>query len=102
VPVNDKYSCQSGATLAVRDAALAAAETALRSGHPTVDDIPFHPERDVVPPLLTAHLVLARAAEPQASLVRDLRRREHVTSLASWQRGRLARRRKSRPGRPIS
>jgi hypothetical protein len=51
------------ATLAVLDAALAAAESALRAEHPTVDDLPFDPDHDVVPSLLTAHLVLSRAAE---------------------------------------
>jgi hypothetical protein len=51
------------ATLAVLEAALAAAETALRAEHPTVDDIPFDSQHDIVPSLLTAHLVLSRAAE---------------------------------------
>lgn len=51
------------ASLAVLDAALVAAEAALRAEHPTVDDLPFDPDHDVVPSLLTAHLVLSRAAE---------------------------------------
>lgn len=51
------------ATLAVLEAALAAAETTLRAEHPTVDDLPFDPEHDVVPSLLTAYLILSRASE---------------------------------------
>jgi hypothetical protein len=51
------------AALAVLDAALAAAELALRAEHPTVDDVPFDPEHDVAPSLLTAHLILSRSAE---------------------------------------
>lgn len=51
------------ATLAVLDAALAAAESALRAEHPTVDDLPFDHDHDVAPSLLTAYLVLSRAAE---------------------------------------
>ena len=51
------------ATLAVLDAALVAAEVALRAEHPTIDELPFDPEHDIVPSLLTAHLVLSRAVE---------------------------------------
>ncbi|MCC6215313.1 MAG: hypothetical protein IT376_10615 [Polyangiaceae bacterium] len=51
------------ATLAVLDAALAAAESALRAEHPTVDDLPFDPDHDVASSLLTANLVLSRVAE---------------------------------------
>lgn len=51
------------ACLAVLDAALAAVQCVLRAEHPTVDDIPFDPEHDVVPSLLTANLILARASE---------------------------------------
>jgi hypothetical protein len=51
------------ATLTVLEAALVAAETALRAEHPTVDELPFDPEHDIVPSLLTAHLILSRATE---------------------------------------
>lgn len=51
------------ATLAVLEAALLAAETSIRAEHSTVDDLPFDPEHDVVPSLLTAHLILSRASE---------------------------------------
>ena len=51
------------ASLTVLEVALAAAETALRAEHPTVDDLPFNPDHDVVPSLITAHLILSRAAE---------------------------------------
>ena len=51
------------AALAVLDAALAATELVLRAEHPTVDDVPFDPEHDIVPSLLTAHLILSRSAE---------------------------------------
>ena len=51
------------AALAVLDAALVAAELVLRAEHPTLDDIPFDPEHDIVPSLLTAHLILSRSAE---------------------------------------
>ena len=51
------------ATLAVLDAALLATEQILRAEHPTVDDVPFDPEHDVTPSLLTAHLILRRADE---------------------------------------
>lgn len=51
------------ASLAVLDAALVAVETVLRVEHPTADHVPFDPEQDVVPSLLTAYLVLSRAAE---------------------------------------
>ena len=51
------------AALAVLDAALAATELVLRAEHPTVDDVPFDPEHDLVPSLLTAHLILSRSAE---------------------------------------
>lgn len=57
------YHFPEAATLAVLDAALAATDSVLRAEHPTVDDLPFDPEHDVVPSLLTAHLVLSRAAE---------------------------------------
>lgn len=49
--------------LAVLDAALVAVELALREEHPTVDDVPFDPEHDVPPSLLTAHLILTRTIE---------------------------------------
>jgi hypothetical protein len=51
------------ALLAVLDAALAAVELALRAEHPTVDDLPFDPDHEIVPSLLTAHLILSRAVE---------------------------------------
>lgn len=51
------------ATLALLDAALTAAELSLRVAHPAVDDVPFDPEHDIPPPLLTAHLILSRSAE---------------------------------------
>ena len=51
------------ALLAVLDAALAAVELALRAEHPTVDDLLFDPEHEIAPSLLTAHLILSRAAE---------------------------------------
>ena len=51
------------AALAVLDAALAATELVLRAEHPTVDDVPFDTEHDLVPSLLTAHLILSRSAE---------------------------------------
>jgi len=50
-------------TLAVLDAALVAAELALREEHPTVDDVPFDPEHDVPASLVTAHLILTRTIE---------------------------------------
>jgi hypothetical protein len=50
------------ASLAVLEAALAAVESILQAEHPTVDDVPFDSEH-VVPSLLTAHLILSRAAE---------------------------------------
>ena len=56
------------AALAVLDAALAAAQLALRAEHPTVDDVPFDPEHDVAPSLLTAHLILSRSAELRSLL----------------------------------
>ncbi|MEO7032991.1 MAG: hypothetical protein ABI548_04065 [Polyangiaceae bacterium] len=51
------------AVLLVLDAALAATELALRVEHPTVDDLPFDPQHEIAPSLLTAHLVLSRSAE---------------------------------------
>ncbi len=51
------------ACLAVLEAALVAAESVLREEHPTIDDLPFDPEHDIVPSLLTAHLILSRATE---------------------------------------
>src|SRR5690606_30209168 len=51
------------ACLAVLDAALAAVQGVLRAEHPTVDDLPFDPEHDIVPSLLTARLILSRAGE---------------------------------------
>lgn len=51
------------ASLTVLEVALVAAETALRTEHPTVDVLPFDPEHDVAPSLLTAHLILSRSAE---------------------------------------
>lgn len=50
-------------TLAVLEAALVATEHVLRVEHPAVDQIPFDPDNDLAPALLTAHLILARAAE---------------------------------------
>lgn len=49
--------------LCVLDAALAAAELTLLTEHPGALDLPFDPDHDVVPSLLTAHLVLSRARE---------------------------------------
>lgn len=57
------HHCPEAGILALLDAALAAAETALRAEHPTVDDLPFDHEHDIAPSLLTAHLLLSRAAE---------------------------------------
>ena len=57
------------ACLAVLDAALAAVQSVLRAEHPTIDDIPFDPEHDVAPSLITAQLILSRAGE-----LRDLLR----------------------------
>ena len=51
------------ALLAVLDAALAAAELAIRAEHPTVDDLPLDPDHEIVPSLLTAHLILSRTVE---------------------------------------
>lgn len=51
------------ATLALLEAALFAAEQVLRTEHPAVDEAALDPEHDLVPPLLTAHLILTRAAE---------------------------------------
>jgi hypothetical protein len=51
------------ALLAVLDAALAAVELAIRAEHPTVDDLPLEPDHEIVPSLLTAHLILSRAVE---------------------------------------
>ena len=51
------------ATLALLDAALTAAELALRVAHPAVDDVPLDPEHDIATPLLTAHLILSRCSE---------------------------------------
>lgn len=56
------------ATLALLDAALAAVEMALRAEHPAVDDVPFDSEHDVVPSLLTAHLIVARCSELRSLL----------------------------------
>ena len=50
-------------TLSVLDAALAAAELSLLTEHPGALDLPFDPDHDVVPSLLTAHLILSRASE---------------------------------------
>jgi len=35
----------------------------LRVAHPAIDDVPFDPEHDIAPPLLTAHLIVSRSAE---------------------------------------
>jgi len=56
------------ATLALLDAALAAVEMALRAEHPTVDDVPLDPEHDVIPSLLTAHLIVSRCSELRSLL----------------------------------
>lgn len=56
------------ATLALLDAALAAVEMTLRAEHPTVDDVPFDLEHDVVPSLLTAHLIVSRCSELRSLL----------------------------------
>ncbi len=50
-------------TLAVLDAALVAAELALREEHPAIDDVPLDPEHDISPALLTAHMILTRTME---------------------------------------
>ena len=70
--------------LAVLDAALAATELTLRVEHPTVDHLPFDPIHEIVPSLLTAHLVLSRSAELRhllqlysAAVLRAIRR-EHA------------------------
>lgn len=49
--------------LALLDAALFAAELSLRNEHPAVDDVPLDPHHEIVPELLTAHLILSRAVE---------------------------------------
>jgi hypothetical protein len=56
------------ATLALLDAALAAVEMALRAEHPAVDDVPFDPRHDIVPSLLTAHLIVSRCSELRSLL----------------------------------
>jgi hypothetical protein len=56
------------ATLALLDAALAATELTLRAEHPTVDDVPLDPHYDIVPSLLTAHLIVSRCAELRSLL----------------------------------
>jgi hypothetical protein len=56
------------ATLALLDAALAAAEMTLRAEHPAVDDVPLDPDHDVVPSLLTAHLIVSRCSELRSLL----------------------------------
>jgi hypothetical protein len=56
------------ALLAALDATLAAAELALREEHPTVDDLPWDPEHDVPPSLVTAHLIITRTIELRALL----------------------------------
>jgi hypothetical protein len=56
------------ATLALLDAALAAVEMTLRAEHPAVDDVPFDHEHDVVPSLLTAHLIVSRCSELRSLL----------------------------------
>jgi hypothetical protein len=56
------------ATLALLDAALAAVELSLRAEHPAVDDLPFDPDHDVVPSLLTAHLIVSRCSELRSLL----------------------------------
>jgi hypothetical protein len=55
-------------TLALLDAALAAVEMALRTEHPAVDDAPLDPDHDVVPSLLTAHLIVCRCSELRSLL----------------------------------
>ena len=50
-------------SLLALNAALAAAECSLRAEHPTIDELPFDPQHDIVPSLLTAYLILARATE---------------------------------------
>lgn len=56
------------ATLALLDAALAATAISLRAEHPTVDDVPLDLRHDVVPSLLTAHLIVSRCAELRSLL----------------------------------
>jgi hypothetical protein len=56
------------ATLALLDAALAAVEMTLRAEHPAVDDVPLDPDHDVVPSLLTAHLIVSRCSELRSLL----------------------------------
>ncbi len=51
------------AVLVVLDAALQAAELALRVEHPAVDELPFDAMHEIAPSLLTAHLVLSHSAE---------------------------------------
>lgn len=51
------------ATLALLDAALAAVEMTLRAEHPAIDDVPLDPDHDIVPSLLTAHLIVSRCSE---------------------------------------
>jgi len=68
------------ATLALLDAALATVEMTLRAEHPAVDDVPLDPEHDVVPSLLTAHLIVTRCSELRSLLdlyAAALRRRVH-------------------------
>jgi hypothetical protein len=56
------------ATLALLDAALAAVEMALRAEHPAIDDLPLDPDHDIVPSLLTAHLIVSRCCELRSLL----------------------------------
>jgi hypothetical protein len=55
-------------TLALLDAALAAVEMSLRVEHPAVDDVPFDSDHDIVPSLLTAHLIVSRCSELRSLL----------------------------------
>jgi hypothetical protein len=54
--------------LALLDAALAVVELSLRAEHPAVDDVPLDPDHDLVPSLLTAHLIVSRCSELRSLL----------------------------------
>jgi hypothetical protein len=41
---------------------------ALRAEHPAVDDVPLDPDHDIVPSLLTAHLLVSRCSELRSLL----------------------------------
>jgi len=71
IPLPDSTVLQhfpEAATLALLDAALAAVEMTLRAEHPAVDDVPLDTDHDMVPSLLTAHLIVSRCSELRSLL----------------------------------